>query len=199
MVQSAIALADGEPVAPAAPARITEVGDELVKLFGSVSDGRSGQGRDHPVAAVLALAALGVASPAADRPAPPTWPATCADTGRLSRCTGCATPCTRKIKPRSEPDPGPGSWPRSGTWPFAPCACPDAPMSPKPPDGPAGQWTGHSPSSVSLHDLETAVLTRAAKISWLARHCEGRRATRCCWLSTSCRLLCPGLRSHCQV
>ncbi len=57
-------------------------------------------------------------------PAPPTWPATCADTGRLSRCTGYATPCTRKINPRSEPDPGPGSWPRSGTWPLAPCACP---------------------------------------------------------------------------
>jgi predicted transposase YbfD/YdcC len=31
-----------------------------VKLFGSVSDGRSGQGRDHPVAAVLALAAAAV-------------------------------------------------------------------------------------------------------------------------------------------
>ena len=60
MVQSAIAIADGEPVAPAAPATITEVGDDLVKLFGSVSDGRSGQGRDHPVAAVLALAAAAV-------------------------------------------------------------------------------------------------------------------------------------------
>jgi predicted transposase YbfD/YdcC len=60
VVQSAIAIADGEPVAPAAPATITEVGDDLVKLFGSVSDGRSGQGRDHPVAAVLALAAAAV-------------------------------------------------------------------------------------------------------------------------------------------
>src|ERR1017187_5976707 len=39
----------------------------------------------------------------------------------------------------------------------APCACPDAPMSPKPPDGPAGQLTGHSPSSALPHDLETAV------------------------------------------
>ena len=60
MVRSAIAIADGEPVTPAAPATITEVGDDLVKLFGSVSDGRSGQGRDHPVAAVLALAAAAV-------------------------------------------------------------------------------------------------------------------------------------------
>ena len=60
MVQSAIAVADGEPVAPVAPATITEICDDLVKLFGSVSDGRSGQGRDHPVAAVLALAAAAV-------------------------------------------------------------------------------------------------------------------------------------------
>ena len=34
--------------------------DDLLKLFGSVSDGRSGQGRDHPVAAVLVLAAAAV-------------------------------------------------------------------------------------------------------------------------------------------
>ena len=60
MVQSAIALADREPVAPAAPATVTEVCDDLLKLFRSVSDGRSGQGRDHPVAAVLALAAAAV-------------------------------------------------------------------------------------------------------------------------------------------
>jgi predicted transposase YbfD/YdcC len=60
VVQSAIAVADREPVAPAAPATVTEVCDDLLKLFGSVSDGRSGQGRDHPVAAVLALAAAAV-------------------------------------------------------------------------------------------------------------------------------------------
>jgi predicted transposase YbfD/YdcC len=60
VVQSAIAVADRELVAPAAPAIATEIGDDLLKLFGSVSDGRSGQGRDHPVAAVLALAAAAV-------------------------------------------------------------------------------------------------------------------------------------------
>jgi predicted transposase YbfD/YdcC len=60
VVQSAIAVADREPVAPAATATVTEVRDDLLKLFGSVSDGRSGQGRDHPVAAVLALAAAAV-------------------------------------------------------------------------------------------------------------------------------------------
>lgn len=57
MVQSAIAVADRGLVAPAA---VTGIGDDLLELFGSVSDGRSGQGRDHPVAAVLALAAAAV-------------------------------------------------------------------------------------------------------------------------------------------
>jgi predicted transposase YbfD/YdcC len=60
VVQSAIVLADCGPVAPAAPAAVTEVCGDLLKLVGSVPDGRSGQGRDHPVAAVLALAAAAV-------------------------------------------------------------------------------------------------------------------------------------------
>jgi predicted transposase YbfD/YdcC len=60
VVQSAIAVADREPVAPAVPAPVTGVCGDLLKLFGSVPDGRSGQGRDHPVAAVLALAAAAV-------------------------------------------------------------------------------------------------------------------------------------------
>ncbi len=80
MVQSAIALADRGPVAPAA---VTEIGDDLLELFGWVSDGRSGQGRDHPVAAVLALAATAVVAGmkgytaifgwVRDAPAPPCW------------------------------------------------------------------------------------------------------------------------------
>jgi predicted transposase YbfD/YdcC len=57
VVQSAIAVADRGPVAPAA---VTEIGDDLLELFGWVPDGRSGRGRDHPVAAVLALAAAAV-------------------------------------------------------------------------------------------------------------------------------------------
>jgi hypothetical protein len=32
-----------------------------------------------------------------------------------------------------------------------------APMSPKPPDGPTGPWTGHLVPSASHHHLETAV------------------------------------------
>jgi predicted transposase YbfD/YdcC len=57
VVQSAIAVAERGPVAPAA---VTGIGDDLLELFGWVSDGRSGRGRDHPVAAVLALAAAAV-------------------------------------------------------------------------------------------------------------------------------------------
>jgi DDE_Tnp_1-associated len=57
VVQSAIAVTDREPVAPSA----SEVAaDDLLGLLGMVMDGRSGRGRDHPVAAVLALAAAAV-------------------------------------------------------------------------------------------------------------------------------------------
>jgi hypothetical protein len=56
MAQSAIAVSDHELAAAAAPVTSAEVGDDLAELFGSVSDGRSGQGRDHPVSVVLALA-----------------------------------------------------------------------------------------------------------------------------------------------
>lgn len=60
MSQSAIAVADRAPAALAGPAAASGAGADLLKLFGAVSDGRSGQGRDHPVAAVLALAAAAV-------------------------------------------------------------------------------------------------------------------------------------------
>src|SRR5258708_35902591 len=60
MVQSAIAVADRAPAAAVGPPAVTEIRADLLKLFGAVSDGRSGQGRDHPVAAVLALAAAAV-------------------------------------------------------------------------------------------------------------------------------------------
>jgi len=57
VTQSAIAVADRELVAPSSPE--AACGD-LLELFRLVSDGRPGQGRDHPVAAVLALAAAAV-------------------------------------------------------------------------------------------------------------------------------------------
>jgi hypothetical protein len=50
-------MADGPPAAfGAAPA----ICRDLLELFAGVTDGRLGQGRDHPVAAVLALAAAAV-------------------------------------------------------------------------------------------------------------------------------------------
>jgi predicted transposase YbfD/YdcC len=60
VVQSVICCAARDPAAPAAPAAVTGAGDDLLELFRSVTDGRPGQGRDHPVAAVLALAAAAV-------------------------------------------------------------------------------------------------------------------------------------------
>ena len=60
MVQSVIALADREPVVPPVPPSGAGAGGDLLELFGLVTDGRPGQGRDHPVAAVLALAAAAV-------------------------------------------------------------------------------------------------------------------------------------------
>jgi predicted transposase YbfD/YdcC len=57
VVQSASALAVRETVACCAP---EVAAADLLELFGLVGDGRPGQGRDHPVAAVLALAAAAV-------------------------------------------------------------------------------------------------------------------------------------------
>ncbi len=58
MAQSAITLADRELAAPSAVG--AGGGGDLLELLALVTDGRSGQGRDHPVAAVLALAAATV-------------------------------------------------------------------------------------------------------------------------------------------
>jgi DDE_Tnp_1-associated len=48
----------GSAALPLAPAH--GPGDDLLELLAAVPDGRPGQGRDHPVAAVLALAAAAV-------------------------------------------------------------------------------------------------------------------------------------------
>jgi hypothetical protein len=58
VVQSAISVADRRPAAPPAPTTVAEVGNDLLELFRSVPDGRLGQGRDHPVAAVLVATAV---------------------------------------------------------------------------------------------------------------------------------------------
>ncbi|MGH3245423.1 MAG: ISAs1 family transposase [Trebonia sp.] len=60
MGKSAISCAVCAQSSPIAPAREPDDGLDLLELLAEVSDGRSGQGRDHPVAAVLALAAAAV-------------------------------------------------------------------------------------------------------------------------------------------
>ena len=60
MGQSVIYAAASARAEPIVPAAVSDVCGDLLELFAGVSDGRAGQGRDHPVAAVLALAAAAV-------------------------------------------------------------------------------------------------------------------------------------------
>jgi predicted transposase YbfD/YdcC len=58
--KSAIPAAVSAPAALIVSLPVPDTGRDLLGLLGGVPDGRSGQGRDHPVAAVLALAAAAV-------------------------------------------------------------------------------------------------------------------------------------------
>ena len=60
MGQSVICAAASAPAGPIVSVPVSDVCRDLLELFAGVSDGRAGQGRDHPVAAVLALAAAAV-------------------------------------------------------------------------------------------------------------------------------------------
>ena len=60
MSQSVIDAAASAPAAPIVSVPVSDVCCDLLELFAGVSDGRAGPGRDHPVAAVLALAAAAV-------------------------------------------------------------------------------------------------------------------------------------------
>ena len=60
MGQSAICAAVSAPAEPIVSVPVADACCDLLELFAGVSDGRAGQGRDHPVAAVLALAAAAV-------------------------------------------------------------------------------------------------------------------------------------------
>ena len=57
MGQSAIHAAASAPAEPIVSVPVADACCDLLKLFARVSDGRTGPGRNHPVAAVLALAA----------------------------------------------------------------------------------------------------------------------------------------------
>jgi predicted transposase YbfD/YdcC len=58
--QSAIYAAVSAPAEPIVSVPVADACCDLLELFAGVSDGRAGQGRDHPAAAVLALAAAAV-------------------------------------------------------------------------------------------------------------------------------------------
>jgi DDE_Tnp_1-associated len=60
MGQSAICAAASAPAPPILSVPVSDACCDLLELFTGVSDGRVGPGRDHPVAAVLALAAAAV-------------------------------------------------------------------------------------------------------------------------------------------
>ena len=60
MGQSVICAAVSAPAGPIVSVPVSDVCCDLLELFAGVPDGRAGQGRDHPVAAVLALAAAAV-------------------------------------------------------------------------------------------------------------------------------------------
>ncbi len=60
MGQSVICAAASAPAAPIVSVPVSDACCDLLELFAGVPDGRVGQGRDHPVAAVLALAAAAV-------------------------------------------------------------------------------------------------------------------------------------------
>ena len=60
MGKSAILAAVPAPAAPIVSLPVPDIGLDLLELLAGVPDGRTGQGRDHPVAAVLALAAAAV-------------------------------------------------------------------------------------------------------------------------------------------
>jgi predicted transposase YbfD/YdcC len=60
VAQSVIDPAVPAPAGPVVSVPLAQVCGDLLELLGGVSDGRSGQGRDHPVSVVLALAAAAV-------------------------------------------------------------------------------------------------------------------------------------------
>jgi hypothetical protein len=94
-------LADGRL---AAFGSASAIGRDLLELLAGVSDGRPGQGRDHPVAAVLALAAAAVVAGSRSFTAIAGW-AVDVPADVLEGLTGGARPCGRvpgrRRKPRS--------------------------------------------------------------------------------------------------
>jgi hypothetical protein len=129
VVQSVIVVADREPVAPCAPGAVLGARGDLLELLGSVPDRRSGQGRDH----LLAAMALGVASPARDQDSPADLAHHVRGQWAIESLHRLRDTLYQEDKSQVRTRSGPTTL---RNLPSAPCAYPDAPMSPRP-DGPA--------------------------------------------------------------
>ena len=92
MGQSVMGAAASAPAGPIVSVPVSDVCCDLLELFAGVSDGRVGQGRDHPVAAVLALAAAAVMAGMKSYTAITGW---VADEVRGGRVLGDAGICSR--------------------------------------------------------------------------------------------------------
>ena len=105
MGKSAIPAAVPAPAAPIVSLPAPDTGLDLLELLAGVPDGRTGQGRDHPVAAVLALAAAAVVAGMKGYTAITGWgadvpPAILAD---LYLRSGAAPNTSHEMKPQPKP------------------------------------------------------------------------------------------------
>jgi DDE_Tnp_1-associated len=103
--QSASCAAVSAPAGPIVSVPVSDACCDLLELFAGVADGRVGQGRDHPVAAVLALAAAAVVAGMKGYTAITGWvadvpPAILAD---LYLRSGAAPRSSPRSKPRRTP------------------------------------------------------------------------------------------------
>ena len=73
MGQSVICTAASAPAEPIVSVPVSDACCDLLELFAGVTDGRAAQGRDHPVAAVLAVAAAAIVAGMKGRTAITGW------------------------------------------------------------------------------------------------------------------------------
>jgi predicted transposase YbfD/YdcC len=119
--QSVIDAAVSAPAEPIVSVPVADACCDLLELFAGISDGRAGPGRDHPVAAVLALAAAAVVAGMRGYTAITGWvadvpPAILADVYLRSGATAAPPPSKTTIW-RVLTDAGAGAFDvAAGTW-----------------------------------------------------------------------------------
>jgi hypothetical protein len=102
VVQSVIDPAVPAPAGPVVSVPVARVCADLLELLRGVSDGRSDQGRDHPVSVVLALAAAAVVAGMSGYTAITGWVSD-VPAGSWRICTSGPVRCLpgRRRRPRS--------------------------------------------------------------------------------------------------